>query len=212
MTCSILFQKICPLSGCEASFSSKTSLHSDSDLDGRTRELQHWRSKMEGFSKEKQTSKALPLVPRALLKSWQDSSWQQTMSHFMSGAAQGSSGDGYGIYLFWFGFTCDLSIVMMYDDDDVLWSMMMYYDLWCVMIYDSDGFWCFMMMYDDVRCTMNTVPVWYVNRVACDNWFKIKLPYVYVYIYMSHVVNYGALSDYLRLHSNRVLKVLAERR
>jgi len=54
------------------------------ELLDRTRELQHWRSKMEGFSKEKQTSKALPLVPRALLKSWQDSSWQQTMSHFMS--------------------------------------------------------------------------------------------------------------------------------
>ena len=52
------------------------------------------------------------------------------------------------------------------------------------------------------------------NSEMSTTWHKIcsyKFTYNY-WIYVSHVVNYRVLSHDLRLHSNRVLKVLAKKR
>ena len=40
----------------------------------------------------------------------------------------------------------------------------------------------------------------------------VYISYIYIILYMSHVVNYRVLSHVLRLHSHRVLKVLPEKR
>ena len=48
--------------------------------------------------------------------------------------------------------------------------------------------------------------------VSCCTLIFLLLFWFYLIFYMSHVVNYRVLSHDLRLHSKRVLKVLAEKR
>ena len=135
MTCSSLFQKICPLSGCEASFFLKLPSTATAILmaglgsynigdqrwkvSARKNRLQkhfHWYL-VPCWSRGKTVPGNKPWVT-----SWV---WLPKVHN----------GDWY---------TCDLSIVMMYDDD-VLWSMMCD-DLWL---------WRLLMFYDGVRwCKM----------------------------------------------------------